>query len=509
MEKDKIYIHSSCLLFNKKGKSVDIEQLEDDFQGLTSNFRVKKLIEEMSDFEFIFVISNENKMKLIEKAFDFLNLPIKVETNHDGIGIIISDDIDYLINGFNKNQNNLYILSTFRFLSCQPNEQDEQLFAKVKQQFEGWRNLSVEIDMLYQLKQIIPIYLKLSKLNTNEEFNKAIASRKKIMYLCRKDHDVKAKKIMYVTSEDERLYYLPHIGGTDVTLNKQFDGVFFNIKHDLYFEFKPFVQSVVEYCKQNCIPMIDDFTNIDIFFNRSLMVQFIENFVADLSFDPPIKFPTKTVVPYNQLSSELIKSQILEVSLEFPIILKFDGTFTDDENSLKSKMFIISNELGVENVVKIIKSLKNIPENLNILISKYINHDGIVYKIYRFNKQTFVYPRGSFPNYENDKLAFMNDGGNGYLEVYSNTINSPEFKKEWSTWNYKDVPLTDYSVLQEVAEAFEKAATKSLFGMDILYDKVANRLYLIDVNYFPGYKELVKDEEDHLKQFTEHIIKYI
>jgi len=43
-----------------------------------------------------------------------------------------------------------------------------------------------------------------------------------------------------------------------------------------------------------------------------------------------------------------------------------------------------------------------------------------------------------------------------------------------------------------------------MFGLDLIYCYTKNEYYLVDLNYFPGYKELIMDFNELL---IEHVIK--
>ena len=67
----------------------------------------------------------------------------------------------------------------------------------------------------------------------------------------------------------------------------------------------------------------------------------------------------------------------------------------------------------------------------------------------------------------------------------------------------------DENILANIGEKFEKFSGDTLFGLDFLFDMESlknKKYYLIDINQFPGYKELNKDMGDILKN---HILHYL
>jgi hypothetical protein len=57
--------------------------------------------------------------------------------------------------------------------------------------------------------------------------------------------------------------------------------------------------------------------------------------------------------------------------------------------------------------------------------------------------------------------------------------------------------------LNGVGQEFENFTKETLFGMDFVYDYQINEYYLIDLNQYPGYKEINKEFNTWL---IDHII---
>jgi len=63
----------------------------------------------------------------------------------------------------------------------------------------------------------------------------------------------------------------------------------------------------------------------------------------------------------------------------------------------------------------------------------------------------------------------------------------------------------NFSFLDKIGECFENSSINSLFGLDFIFDYETKTTYLIDCNYYPGYRELVNDIHSML---SDHIIHY-
>jgi len=94
----------------------------------------------------------------------------------------------------------------------------------------------------------------------------------------------------------------------------------------------------------------------------------------------------------------------------------------------------------------------------------------------------------------------------------TNYLVSNEYKTFWQkvngiNLNYKN--NIDEKLLSKIGEKFEQFSGDSLIGLDFLLDieNLGNKkYYLIDVNQFPGYKELNKDMGDII---NEHVLYYV
>ena len=59
--------------------------------------------------------------------------------------------------------------------------------------------------------------------------------------------------------------------------------------------------------------------------------------------------------------------------------------------------------------------------------------------------------------------------------------------------------------MNSVMEKHEKKSKDTLFGIDFLFDYQHNVYYIVDINQFPGYKELIPEFNTII---TEHCLMY-
>jgi inositol-1,3,4-trisphosphate 5/6-kinase / inositol-tetrakisphosphate 1-kinase len=55
--------------------------------------------------------------------------------------------------------------------------------------------------------------------------------------------------------------------------------------------------------------------------------------------------------------------------------------------------------------------------------------------------------------------------------------------------------------IEEITKILKKEFHLSLFGFDILIEKETNDYFIVDINYFPGYK--------NVENFDEKLLKYL
>ena len=143
------------------------------------------------------------------------------------------------------------------------------------------------------------------------------------------------------------------------------------------------------------------------------------------------------------------------------------------------------------------------------LLQEYSNHDGLLYKVYVLGDKVWVFQRPSLPNLP---LGERNTGeGMGYVEFDSQrpyptlddfgigiwadkmcagTSNGLSISSNTANISESDQGVT-VAEIRPVADTIRKAFGLELFGFDILVTSGRRKeLLVVDVNYFPSYKEV-------------------
>ena len=252
--------------------------------------------------------------------------------------------------------------------------------------------------------------------------------------------------------------------------------------------------------------------NTSAYLIRGLQIEMINRFIKEcLKNNEKIFLPKSKEEEYIKIDTyEKFKKFMDDNDIKFPLMLKFSGE-TEKYDHL---IINIVCDSGLKNFIEYFKDYtkNDKKEEVKIVLQQFINHGGYIIKLYRIANKSYFFYRPSFPD---SKIEFINkypEYKRGFLELSTNKLVSKEYKTFWQKVNgindnyNKSV---DENILSKIGEKFEKFSGDSLIGLDFLLD-IENiddkKYYLIDVNQFPGYKELNKDMGDILQ---EHIMHYL
>ena len=196
-----------------------------------------------------------------------------------------------------------------------------------------------------------------------------------------------------------------------------------------------------------------------------------------------------------------LASRLDELSFRFPLISKpLAAAGTSDSH----KMIVFLNSTG----------LSKVPAPC--LLQEYANHDGVLYKVYVLGDEVYVFQRPSLPNLPVGKLygeeftyvefdsqkpyPKLSDFGVLDQESIACSDDSPKrsdrkrrkvaFPVELSVDGSQFVTAEE---MKPVARAIQQSFCLELFGFDILVTRERGRMEMmvVDVNYFPSFKEVV------------------
>ena len=272
--------------------------------------------------------------------------------------------------------------------------------------------------------------------------------------------------------------------------------------------FSKIINTIQQYLKDNNkIISFCNLDNKDIYLKRELMINFMNDFTKNLN-DSKILIPKsfslhyKDVYEYEQFKSFMDKNEI-----KLPLMLKFEGP-TKNYNHL---MINIITDEGLKNYIEYMKNYSKGKENqITQIIQTFINHGGYVIKMYRINKKNYFFYRPSFPDVSPDLVNEFEEYKRGFFETSTSVLTKDEFKNFWEKVGRKkdvkqEIGEKGENFLSIVSDKFEDKVKDTLFGLDFIYDYEKKIYYLIDMNQFPGYKELIPVINNII---SEHIINY-
>ncbi|CAN1223650.1 Inositol-tetrakisphosphate 1-kinase 1 [Linum grandiflorum] len=161
-------------------------------------------------------------------------------------------------------------------------------------------------------------------------------------------------------------------------------------------------------------------------------------------------------------SNEVIKE------LGFPVIAKpllANGTF------LSHKMYQIFDKQGLDD-------LKD--SETPLVIQEFVNHGGVIFKVYVAGGHVQCVQRKSLPDISNDKLDVLK-GSIPFAQISSSSSDEKDVAFE----------MPPEGFMEEVARGLKEEMGINLFNFDVIRDaRDENRYLVIDINYFPGYAKM-------------------
>ncbi|CAO3587067.1 unnamed protein product [Absidia cylindrospora] len=134
-----------------------------------------------------------------------------------------------------------------------------------------------------------------------------------------------------------------------------------------------------------------------------------------------------------------------------------------------------------------------------IIVQHFIQHDGVIIKVYVARGQIHVSTRPSFINvtedtaiieFDSQLLPKQFDDSTASQELGSSTQSLPQavLSSDATHIQAQKEALIDYDRLQQIADTLHGQLGLTFYGFDVLLESVTNNYYVVDVNYFPGFK---------------------
>ncbi len=263
------------------------------------------------------------------------------------------------------------------------------------------------------------------------------------------------------------------------------------------------IQRLVKYREDHpACCLVDHPTNVQVLMSRADIANTLSECLKGVTTKSriPVRTPRFQVLRVPLDDDAAVAKQIDDVSLQYPLIVK---PLTAAGTKSSHKMGVLLGRHG----------LNKMNGDGPCLFQEYANHDQFLYKVYVLGSKVWVFPRPSLPNLPVGESSSNGLGRvNGFVEFDSQRpyptledfgIVDPD-KQNQSCGSSLEDTLT-VTEIRPVADAIRKAFGLELFGFDILVTKkqhvngkskqgkkndVEKEMLVVDVNYFPSYKEV-------------------
>jgi len=295
---------------------------------------------------------------------------------------------------------------------------------------------------------------------------------------------------------------------SDVKVILQRNPYFYYANEELY---KKNFQAIFD--KKQSIVQLHNISVIDTLFNRHLVYELLYNFVtgikdtlkqSNINLEVPysIKYISDDKVSSNENLNNLKNILKNEKKMEYPFMIK-------PISCTHHEMKLILNEEGLNNIFNDENIYKDFILNCKeFIVQKYINHGGEMIKTFCINGESYEFIRPSTPNLDKNSVDKISKSGECTLYnelIYQRKKNNFLGELIGNTENTVKILEEKFNIVKKITLLFLEKTKITLFGLDYLYDNINDIFYILEINYFPSYREL--GNKINIK-FVEHVITF-
>ncbi|GMY06352.1 inositol-tetrakisphosphate 1-kinase 1-like [Fagus crenata] len=221
------------------------------------------------------------------------------------------------------------------------------------------------------------------------------------------------------------------------------------------------------------VVVIDPPEAIQILHNRVSMLEVVTRLKTPQQGNQTFGVPNQRVVYDSE--TLMTSDSIEELGLRFPVIAK---PVTADGSAKSHQMYLLLKRNGLNKL------------NTPIVLQEFVNHGGVIFKVYVVGKHVKCVKRKSLPDVSEEKLKDMaDDEGLLLFSQISNSVGSDVDK----AIEKAEMPALEF--VRELAKGLREAMGLRFFNFDLIRDSNdGNRYLVIDINYFPGYAKMPEYE---------------
>lgn len=295
---------------------------------------------------------------------------------------------------------------------------------------------------------------------------------------------------------------------SDVKVILQRNPYFYYANEELY---KKNFQAIFD--KKQSIVQLHNISVIDTLFNRHLVYELLYNFVtgikdtlkqSNINLEVPysIKYISDDKVSSNENLNNLKNILKNEKKMEYPFMIK-------PISCTHHEMKLILNEEGLNNIFNDENIYKDFILNCKeFIVQKYINHGGEMIKTFCINGESYEFIRPSTPNLDKNSVDKISKSGECTLYnelIYQRKKNNFLGELIGNTENTVKILEEKFNIVKKITLLFLEKTKITLFGLDYLYDNINDIFYILEINYFPSYRELGNKINS---KFDEHVITF-
>ncbi|KAI8146091.1 inositol-tetrakisphosphate 1-kinase, partial [Fennellomyces sp. T-0311] len=124
-----------------------------------------------------------------------------------------------------------------------------------------------------------------------------------------------------------------------------------------------------------------------------------------------------------------------------------------------------------------------------VLFQEFIEHDGVVIKVYVADDTICISSRPSFQNKADTLVSFDSQKlPKAFGEQQEHVVSDSDVQQQKER-------LVDHRRLRGIADRLRRELGLTFFGFDVLLASGSAAYYVVDVNYFPSFAELPNFQE--------------
>ena len=523
------------LLFNEKKPDVKLEILPYIEENVLKRNIEEKLIE-----YFFYYANDDNEKQMIEKEHEYLGLDKYFKPK-----FVLKNELLSL-----KDKNILFISENYvedfvqienygnviRILNWMLYKKTNDYLEHQKETFKyieyntktKTNNCELIIECLRQCNILIKYcFDNLSLINSPDKFREYIINNfisKGLKCLNILDHNSTSKlyRKRELAQASPLVYHIPFMHHfiplkdendfdryySDVKVILQRNPYFYYANEELY---KKNFQAIFD--KKQSIVQLHNISVIDTLFNRHLVYELIYNFVTGIKdtlkqekINLEVPYSIKYILEEKLSSTENLNNlkNILknDKKMEYPFMIK-------PISCTHHEMKLILNEEGLNNIFNDENIYKDFILNCKeFIVQRYINHGGEMIKTFCINGESYEFIRPSTPNLDKNSVDKISKSGECTLYnelIYQRKKNNFLGELIGNTESTVKILEEKFNIVKKITLLFLEKTKITLFGLDYLYDNINDTFYILEINYFPSYRELGNKINS---KFDEHVITF-